>query len=126
VKAWNGKIPKSPQERFWAFVDQRDQRPEACWLWRGHRGGNTSDAYGRFTFGGVTYMAHRLAYQWRIGPIPAGYVIDHVCGTRLCCRPSHLEAVPQSVNVKRGRYRPRPSGQRSGQAALFEVEDDQL
>jgi hypothetical protein len=45
--------------------------------------------------------AHRIAYRLAKGPIPAGMIVDHGCGNRLCCRPDHLEAIPQSENTRR-------------------------
>lgn len=44
---------------------------------------------------------HRIAYMLAFGPIPEGLHIDHLCGERLCCEPSHLEAVTQAENNRR-------------------------
>src|SRR5690606_27089460 len=35
------------------------------------------------------------------GPIPAGLVIDHLCGNTSCCNPEHLEAVTNAENMRR-------------------------
>ena len=41
-----------------------------------------------------------------VGPIPAGFQLDHVkargCAWTDCCNPAHLEAVPPIVNWERG------------------------
>lgn len=47
-------------------------------------------------------LAHRQAYAQEHGPIPDGMVIDHLCRNPACVNPEHLEAVSQSVNVRRG------------------------
>ena len=49
----------------------------------------------------ATGYAHRVSYELANGPIPAGLQIDHLCKLTLCVRPSHLEAVTPSVNVRR-------------------------
>jgi hypothetical protein len=60
--------------------------------------------YGYFNIraGLNNFPAHRVAYQEFVGPIPDGYVIDHLCRNPPCCNPAHLEAVPFRVNLRRG------------------------
>jgi HNH endonuclease len=36
-----------------------------------------------------------------VGPIPAGYVLDHLCRNRPCVNPFHLELVVPYVNQER-------------------------
>lgn len=44
-----------------------------CWLWLGDiRGG-----YGRMRVDGKLVSAHRASYEYHIGPIPDGMVLDH-------------------------------------------------
>lgn len=85
-----------PIVRFWAKVT----KTESCWLWTG---GKTIGGYGTFgVSAGVSKLAHRFAYELSTGPIPAGYDIDHLCRTRHCVNPAHLEAVSHRVNMLRG------------------------
>ena len=49
-------------------------------------------------------LAHRVAYEEEVGPIPEGLVLDHLCRNRLCTEPSHLEPVTQRENVLRGEH----------------------
>ena len=90
---------------FWGRVDPNGpipaHRPELgpCWLWTGDRWG----FYGSFrtTSNGDRALAHRVAYELVIGPIPDGLQLDHLCWTRLCVRPSHTEPVTPRVNTMR-------------------------
>ena len=51
-------------------------------------------------------LAHRLAYEMHVGPIPEGMDIDHTCGRRECIEPSHLRPLTPLENrgqANRGR-----------------------
>ena len=88
------------RERFWAKVNKNGD----CWLWTAQL---TDEGYGRFAMPSGTpgrYIptnAHRVAYELEVGPIPAGLHIDHLCRTRNCVRPDHLEPVTPRQNVLR-------------------------
>lgn len=41
-------------------------------------------------------------YEQKVGPIPEGLVIDHLCRRPRCINPAHLEAVTNEENVRRG------------------------
>lgn len=70
-----------------------------CWLWIGPLCGA---GYGRMTIGGERPGAHRLSYELFVGPIPEGLELDHLCRTRCCVNPDHLEPVTQRENGRRG------------------------
>lgn len=72
--------------------------PNGCWLWTGCR----SNGYGQIGMDGRMMLAHRLAYELIIGPIPTGLHIDHLCRTPLCVNPAHLEPVTPAENIRRG------------------------
>lgn len=82
------------QDRFWSKVD----KTETCWLWTASLG----DGYGRFRNDGLQDMAHRVAYRLLVGPIPDGLTVDHLCRTRRCVNPAHMELVTSVENVMRG------------------------
>lgn len=82
-------------------IELRVLKTDKCWYWTGNinRGG-----YGTIRIGGQTKLAHRVAYEEFVGPIPEGFVVDHVCRNRACVRPDpkHLEPVTHLENVRRG------------------------
>ncbi|KKN74894.1 hypothetical protein LCGC14_0386430 [marine sediment metagenome] len=85
-------------DNFWSRVLKTD----TCWLWRGV----TSQGYGRSPIrcdGKYIYaLAHRVAYEELVGPIPEGLQLDHLCRVRNCVNPAHLEAVTSGENTRRG------------------------
>jgi hypothetical protein len=77
--------------------------PSACWVWTGSTNGKGAGVeYG--VFSRPKMYAHRYAWERFKGPIPDGYVIDHLCRVRLCVNPDHLEPVPIAKNLKRGAH----------------------
>jgi hypothetical protein len=68
-----------------------------CWNWHASKINN----YGAFGFRGRVVGGHRFIYELIKGRIPAGWVIDHLCRNKACVNPNHLEAVTQSINVRR-------------------------
>lgn len=92
------------KKRFLSYV----KKSKKCWQWRGNQ---NHDGYGQIIMGGKTFQAHRYAWSSVNGRIPDKLQIDHLCRNRLCVRPSHLEAVTQRENVRRGwRSRGKQSG----------------
>jgi hypothetical protein len=102
--------PRLP-ERFWAKVVVADT---GCWLWTA---GKFRKGYGCFRVGGrtgKTWGAHAYAYAMLVGPVPDGLVLDHLCRTRLCVNPDHLEPVTHRVNILRGDGPPARNARRVG------------
>lgn len=83
--------------RFWEKV--LHDGDGGCWLWTASK---TVDGYGCFHMPDGRTTAHRIAYEELVGPIPEGLVIDHLCRTRNCVNPRHMETVTQSMNLLRG------------------------
>ncbi len=68
-----------------------------CWLWNG---GLNEDGYGTTTLNSRTMGAHRAVTLILTGSV--GPELDHLCRTRNCVNPSHMESVTHRVNVLRG------------------------
>ena len=84
----------SPEERFWAYVDQSGD----CWMWTAQ---TNEYGYGMFHLSkGKPVRAHRFSYELSRGPIAEGLVIDHTCHNPPCVNPDHLQAVQQRQNVE--------------------------
>jgi len=83
---------------FWSKVSIGTEG--GCWFWMGTKAGG----YGRFYNPAQRRVvpAHRFAYENRIGPIPEGLTLDHLCRNRSCVNPKHLEPVTNKENVLRG------------------------
>ncbi len=72
-----------------------------CVLWIGNV---SHGGYGQVNINKRQTYAHRAAYECRYGPIPEGLQLDHLCRTRCCINPAHLEPVtPKENSVRRTR-----------------------
>lgn len=85
--------------------DERVRKTEDHWVWTGHV--NKQDGYGRFKphHDINSQLAHVLAYERWVGPIPEDFVVDHIghpFQLRRCVRPDHLEAISKPENTRRG------------------------
>jgi hypothetical protein len=87
----------SALHRFMAKVALPDD-PDDCWLWTAGRHGEPRADYGAFSLNGEGLLAHRVAYEWFVGPIPKGMEIDHTCFTQRCVNPRHLRVVTVKLN----------------------------
>src|SRR5690349_11586471 len=88
---WLANGDAALKHRFWSKVE----KGAGCWLWTAHVAPN---GYGMMTLGGHAGYAHRLAYRLMKGQIPARLQLDHLCRTRHCVNPDHLEPVTQKTN----------------------------
>lgn len=70
--------------------------------------------YGRQWDGNRVQQVHRLAYEAWVGPIPDGLEIDHLCRTRDCIEPTHLEPVTHAENLDRRVWSGAPVGRPAG------------
>lgn len=88
-------------KRFSRFVSPEPN--SGCWLWSG---ATVQNGYGVFHMTPKSHVvAHRISYQLHIGAIPPGMEIDHICFTRGCVNPDHLEAVSHQENDRRKHVR---------------------
>ena len=72
-----------------------------CNLWAG----GLLQGYGiiyNFQGSGKRKKAHVAAWEALNGPVPTGFVLDHLCRRRSCTNPKHLELVTSAENTLRG------------------------
>lgn len=92
-KPWTG-IPHT-EEGFWSLVEVTG----ACWYWQG---GLTPEGYGYWFFEGRTSGVHRIAHRMLTQEeVPSSMHIDHLCRTRNCVNPDHMEVVTPEENSRR-------------------------
>lgn len=101
-------------ERLRAHGVDPDEEP--CWLWTAATNGA---GYGMVKWNGKAWGVHRLCWHILVEPLPlpgnvrrkvkvdgiqsdTNLVLDHLCETRACCNPAHLDRIDQSENTKRG------------------------
>lgn len=72
-----------------------------CLHWTGSL---NSSGYGTFGVAGKAKLAHRVAYEALVGPIPEGMTIDHLCRVTHCVNVAHMEVVTRAENLRRSRY----------------------
>ena len=71
-----------------------------CAIWLGEI---SERGYGRFELHSRRrLLAHRIAYELLIGPIPGEMPLDHACRVRCCVNVAHLEPVTTAENTRRG------------------------
>lgn len=84
------------ENRIWGRVEVTG----FCWLWTGYI---NASGYGRTQHDGRLQLAHRVAYELLVGPVPDGMQLDHLCRVRRCVNPDHLEPVTSRENTRRGK-----------------------
>ena len=71
-----------------------------CWVFNKGVKGDRGYQYVRYE--GKTHRAHRVVFSILVGGLKPGFVLDHLCRTRRCINPNHLEQVKNQVNILRG------------------------
>lgn len=83
--------------RFWDKVIPEPN--SGCWLWTG---ASVHNGYGVFRSERRAAYAHRVSYEALVSGIETQLSLDHLCRTRCCVNPAHLEPVTQRENLRRG------------------------
>lgn len=88
---------KTQHQRFLEkFIQGKE---DECWNWNGYR---AKEGHGTFYFDRKNGMAYRYSYQYYIGELIPGLVIDHQCNNPSCVNPKHLKQMTSKENVLRG------------------------
>lgn len=109
--------PPKPKRRKPTLAERLGnyEKHGACHLWLGYVDAN---GYGRIGGAAESVLAHRVSYEFHVGPIPDGWTLDHLCHSedstcpgglcrhRRCINPEHLEALTMEDHGHRtsGRY----------------------
>lgn len=73
--------------------------PTGCHIWQNAK---NSRGYGVVWFDGKVRLAHRVAFYLTRGRWPAdGLVVDHLCDTKDCVNPDHLQETTNWRNLRR-------------------------
>lgn len=108
--------------RFWKRVNKR--RDDECWLWSGQR---LNDRYGLIHVQRIPRLAHRVAYELCVGPIPQGLCVRHACDVPACVNPKHLSVGTIKDNNSDMVIRNRVArGETAGQAKVSDADVDDM
>jgi hypothetical protein len=113
------------EERFWEKIDKHGPTPAhcpelgPCWPWTA---GTNALGYGRIGVENEPILAHRVAWELAMGPIPDGMEVCHHCDNPPCCNSAHLFLGAHIDNMRdrdtKGRVRNRATGERHPDAVL--------
>lgn len=71
-----------------------------CWVWSKYK---EPRGYGKINVHSEPRLAHRVSYEFFVGPIPDGLFLDHMCFNRACINPDHLRVVTNKQNMEHAR-----------------------
>lgn len=73
------------EDMFWQHVNKNG--PNGCWIWNRYR---QRQGYGWVCVKGRYWLAHRLAWEFVKGQVPAGLFVLHKCDNPPCVNPDHM------------------------------------
>lgn len=82
----------NPEESFSARTEWQGE----CLIWTGSK---DTHGYGQIYVGrGRRTSSHRYAWERKMGDVPEGFMIDHLCHNRACANHNHLRLASASQN----------------------------
>lgn len=94
----------TPIERVLRRVVHEDRgHSTPCWIWMGALDPRGYGRVGARRADGSHSVAftHRVTFEHFKGPLADDHEPDHLCRTRACCNPDHLEGVTRAENMRR-------------------------
>ena len=79
---------------------KRVQRKTDCWIWPYSLNGN---GYGVIGKGKKVFDAHKFLFEIIVRLVPSNTELDHLCKTKMCVNPTHLQPVSHAENCRRGK-----------------------
>jgi len=104
-----GPITIDPIDRFENLYEENPET--ACWEWTACK---NEDGYGLFFNGETIVRAHVWGYEYHRDEVPREMELDHLCRSRSCVNPRHLEIVTHKENMFRARDKSRRSHCKKG------------
>lgn len=86
------------KDNIYVLIQDNTDFTDGCWIWNGEK---TINGYARLRRRGKIHRLHRLMYTVFIGNPDEDLVLDHLCETKLCINPFHLEQVTIGENLRR-------------------------
>lgn len=87
--------PEIAQALFYIKVGKPTKN--GCWEWTGSR---HPRGYGMVRIGRRAFVASRVAWTIKNGPIPEGLFVCHTCDNPPCCNPGHLFIGDYKANAR--------------------------
>lgn len=115
------RSPLGDAQRFWNLVTVGE--PDACWPWKGSRG---KSGHGKFTVDRYSEHAHRAAWKFAFGDLPAGVCVLHRCDNPPCCNPRHLFTGSRADNIRDMIVKGRDRKAHGAANGLAKLTDDQV
>lgn len=86
------------------YIEEDRGYDTPCWIWQRSMAGDSGYGMMWEIASQKQRMAHVVYYERVHGLIDPGLVLDHLCRTRNCVNPSHLEPVTMAINTRRGAH----------------------
>ena len=94
------RLPERIRDRIRVCDEPHPELGTPCWICEGR---GTPNGYARVGWKGREPVAHRVVWEIAGNEFPEDRpILDHLCRTRRCVNPDHLEPVTHQVNTLRG------------------------